>query len=204
MPHQDWAYLVLDQCLGLEYGYLVPRALDLEDSNGAVDGFSALGYSTGRQMMDPACSMHADRTWSGAESWLHDCVLEAGDSGGPIVPRGTLSVVALSASVRGDPHCPAGGAPHGPAPLARLSALCANVAVPLARDIIIRIEAARTAVGVQRALIAAGYDAGPLGAIDEPRAIAAIRQAQSDMGWAVTGQPTEALHKILWMNLRTS
>jgi HEAT repeat protein len=57
---------------------------------------------------------------------------------------------------------------------------------------------------VQRALIALSYDAGPLGAIDEPRAVAAIRQAQADMGWPVTGEVTDALRKILWLRIATS
>jgi hypothetical protein len=78
------------------------------------------------------------------------------------------------------------------------------MAVPLTRDIIARVEAARIAVGVQRALIALGYDAGPLGAIDEPRAIAAIEQVQRDMGWPVTGKPTHALCGILLLKVPTS
>jgi len=63
----------------------------------------------------------------------------------------------------------------------------AHLAVPLTRDIIDRVEAAYVAVAVQRVLIELGYDAGTLGAIDDPRASAAIRQVQREMGWAVTG-----------------
>jgi hypothetical protein len=205
-PHHDWAYLVLDPCLGPEFGHFVLRTLGPQDMNEAIGGFAALGYSTGRQMMDPACSVHAGRTGSGGAGWRHDCALEAGDSGGPIVRRGTISMVALSAGAASDPHDPRCGSRvrHRGAPLAHWSARCANVAVPLTGGIIARVEAARIAVGVQRVLIASGYDAGPLGAVDEPRAAAAIQQAQRDMRWPVTGEPTDALRKVLWLKLPTS
>ncbi|MGH6919643.1 MAG: peptidoglycan-binding protein [Geminicoccaceae bacterium] len=204
VPHHDWAYLVLDRCLGLEYGHFLLRAFDPQDLEEEIRGFAALGYSTGRQMMDPACSVHVDRTRT---SWLHDCALEAGDSGGPIIRRGTSTMVALGASVRTDPtepQCPSGGVRQRGAPLAHWSVGCANVAVPLTRDVVERVGAAQTAVGVQRALIALGYDAGPLGAIDEPRATTAIRQVQQEMGWPVTGKPTYALRKILWLKILVS
>jgi len=116
-------------------------------------------------------------------------------------------MVALNAGIvsdPGDPQCPRGGLRHRGAPLTHFNARCANVAVPLTRDIIARVEAARIAVGVQRALIALGYDAGPLGAIDEPRATTAIKHVQRDMGWPVTGEATDALRKILWLRTPTS
>jgi Putative peptidoglycan binding domain len=116
-------------------------------------------------------------------------------------------MVALGASVLTDPtepQCPTGGVRERGAPLAHWNMRCANVAVPLTADIIARAQAARVAVGVQRALIALGYDAGPLGAIDEPRALAAIKQVQRDMGWPVTGEPTDALRKILCLKTPTS
>ena len=103
-----------------------------------------------------------------------------------------------------DPSCPQGiGIGRGPS-LTHWNPRCANVAVPLTAEIIARIETARIAVGIQRALIAAGYDAGPLGAIEDPRAIAAIEQVQREMGWPVTGEPTDALRKILRLRLWTS
>jgi len=111
--------------------------------------------------------------------------------------------LALGTRRVGDPSaCPTGSTHRGGAPLAQLSTRCANVAVPLTKDIIDRVEAARVAVGVQRALIALGYDAGPLGGIDEPRASAAIRQVQHEMGWPVTGQPSDGLRKILILRLK--
>jgi hypothetical protein len=183
VPHHDWAYLVLDECLGLRFGHFVLRALDPQELERAIDGFTALGYSTGRQTVDPACSVHDDRTSSADRGWRHDCALEAGDSGGPIIGRGTLTMVALNAGIvsdPGDPQCPTGGVRHRGAPLTHFNIRCANLAVPLTRDMIASVEAARIAVGVQRALIALGYDAGPLGAIDEPRAIAAIGYRRGD------------------------
>jgi hypothetical protein len=206
-PHNDWAYLVLDRCLGYKYGYFSLRSLEADELEGGTDGFAAIGYSTGRQMVDPACSVHADRSAIAGKAWLHDCALAAGDSGGPIVKRGTLALVALGGSLLtdpGDPSCPTGGLQDGGAPLSRWSERCANLAVPLSWDIIDRVESAYCATRVQRALNQLGYDAGPLGAIDEPRAAEAIRQAQRDMGWAVTGEPSGALWKILWLRLPTS
>jgi hypothetical protein len=90
VPQHDWAYLALDRCLGQEFGHFVLREADLQDQG--TNGFAALGYSTGSQMADPSCSVHADRTASGGRGWLHDCTLEAGDSGGPIVKRDTFIV----------------------------------------------------------------------------------------------------------------
>jgi len=207
VPDRDWAYLVLDRCLGLEYGHFELHAFELDELTAETGGFAALGYSTGKQMLDPACSVHADRSGSGNRSLLHDCALEPGDSGGPIIKRGTLAIVGLSASIvtdPSDPSCPTGGIHYKGAALSRLKVRCANIAVPLLPDIIDRIEAARIATGVQRALTELGYDAGPLGAIDQPHAMAAIKQAQHDMGWPATGEPTEALRKILWLTRATS
>ena len=206
-PHNDWAYLVLDQCLGFKYGYFSLRSLEADELEGGTDGFAAIGYSTGRQMVDPACSVHAYRSAIGGKAWLHDCALSAGDSGGPIVKRGTLALVALGGSTLtdpGDPLCPTGDSQDSGAPLPRWSQRCTNVAVPLSWDIIDRVESAYCATGVQRALNQLGYDAGPLGAIDEPRAAAAIKHAQRDMGWAVTGESSGSLLKILQLRLPTS
>ena len=200
VPDHDWAYLVLDRCLGLEYGHFQLHELDLEDLKEPLGGFAALGYSTGKQMLDPACFVHAARSQTGNEAWLHDCALEAGDSGGPIIKRGTSALVALGASIvanPGDPGCPSGGLRYKGVPLAQLSIHCANVAVPLTRDTIERVQVAHIATAVQRMLNELGYDAGPLGAIDGPRAIAAIKEVQRDMAWPVTGEPTHSLWKIL-------
>ena len=198
-PHEDWAYLVLDQCLGREYGHFWLRDLGLDEPAGVVDGMVAFGYSSGRQMIDPTCSVHAVRGAGDQPSWHHDCALRAGDSGGPIAKRGSQTVVALGAGAvadPADPGCASGGV------LARWTARCANLAVPLTQEIIDQVKAAFIATGVQRALLALGYDAGPLGAIDEPRASAAIREVQQEMGWPATGAPTPGLLKILLLRLK--
>jgi len=201
IPHHDWAYLVLEQCLGL-YGHFVLRDLDLDEPAGAIDGFAAIGYSTGQQMIDPVCSLQVAPPPGGNRGWRHDCALDAGDSGGPILWRGTLTLVALGMGSVADPGgCPSGRGRLG-GPLARWTMGCANLAVPLTRDIIERVEAAHVAVAVQRALDELGYDAGALGAIDDPRASAAIRQVQREMGWAVTGEPGHPLLKILLLRLK--
>lgn len=193
----DWAYLVLDPCLGEEYGYFDLRSLDPDDPESKGEHFAAIGYSSGQQKLDPSCAIDPDGTMIRSGGWLHDCVLLEGDSGGPIVKRGTMTIVALGNSYLAGLNCPTGG--H--APLSRWDRRCANVAVPLSWDIIDRIRAASDAVDTQRALSRLGYETGPLGAIDEPRAAAAIRQAQHDMRWPVTGEPSCSFLKVLQLRL---
>jgi hypothetical protein len=106
-PEEDWAYLTLDDSFGIEHGWFDLREADVYEP--AIDrGFTATGYSAGRQMADPACAASADRA-DGAKEWLHDCATLAGDSGGPIFHAGTLTVVALAAARarrrRGAPAC---------------------------------------------------------------------------------------------------
>ena len=203
MPHQDWAYLVLDPCLGLEHGHFSLRDLELDEPGGAIDGFAAIGYSTGRQMVDPVCSVQVAPARGGNRSWRHDCALAPGDSGGPMIRRGTLTAVGLGAgSIASPAGCPARARRSRTRLSPNRTTDCANVAVPLTRAVIDRVEAARVAAGVQRALIALGYDAGPLGAIDDPRASAAIRQAQRAIGSTVTGEPSHGLWKILILRLK--
>jgi hypothetical protein len=200
-PGDDWAYLVLDRCLGRDYGYFRLRNMDADDFEANADGFTAIGYSSGVQMIDPACSVHVHPA-DGHGVWLHDCALLPGDSGGPILKRNALTIAAIGSSFlsdESDPTCRAQAI--SVSTVLDWHRNCANIAVPLSWEIIDRIEAAYVAVGVQRALSRLGYDAGPIGAIDETRAIAAIRQVQHNMGWIVTGEPTEALRKILILQL---
>src|SRR5215470_19375268 len=81
-PKEDWAYLVLDRCLGGEFGYLRMRAADPDDFGTEGVGFSAIGYSKGVQMIDPACSVYTEPEGIN-DVWPHDCALLPGDSGGP-------------------------------------------------------------------------------------------------------------------------
>jgi hypothetical protein len=204
---EDWAYLALDRCLGLEHGYFGLRSLDAGDLDTGEIGLSAIGYSAGRQMRDPVCTASPGEPFFRSGGWQHDCALLLGDSGGPIIRRGTLAVVALSGSyaagLHGLPCRSIVGAGDGDPPIPR-DGRCANLAVPMSPEVIGRIEAAQTATALQRVLNRLGYDAGPLGAIDDPRATAAIGRAERDMGWSVTGQPSDGLRKILALRLSLS
>jgi V8-like Glu-specific endopeptidase len=180
-PQEDWAYLVLEDCLGLDHGWFALREADVYEP--AVDrGFTATGYSAGRQMADPACTASAERA-DDAKAWLHDCATLAGDSGGPIFHAGTLTVVALASGTRAQ----AAGRSclsvvPGDAWFASWGSSCANVAVPVTSAMRERIRDASMTVGVQSLLTKVGYDAGPLGDIDSPRLQAAIAQAKRDIG----------------------
>jgi hypothetical protein len=201
VPENDWAYLTLDSCLGSRYGFF-----DLRDADAAppVDhGFSAIGYSAGRQMADPTCAARAALATDG-KGWLHDCALLPGDSGGPIFRGGTLTVVALASGYRaisGDRDCLAADPGAADDPFLAWGRGCANVAVPMTLAIRDQLCAADIAVGVQHALTELGYDAGPIGVIESPHAKAAIRQVEREMGWAVTGEPTDILNKVLQLRL---
>jgi hypothetical protein len=180
-PQEDWAYLVLEDCLGLRHGYFDLREADVYEP--AIDrGFTATGYSAGRQMADPACVAHADRA-DGAKGWLHDCATLAGDSGGPIFPAGTLTVVALASGYRAQSEGRAclTVAP-GDAWFATWGSGCANVAVPVSTAMRERIWDAYQMVSVQGILGKLGYQAGPLGDLESPQLQAAIAQAKRDIG----------------------
>ncbi|MGH6960263.1 MAG: hypothetical protein ACREE7_07260, partial [Dongiaceae bacterium] len=130
-PGNDWAYLVLDRCLGAKHGYFNLRLLEPEELTGSSDGFAAIGYASGRQMIDTGCSI---RSATAKGAWLHDCALLAGDSGSPIVRRGTLTLVGLGSSFvagSGEPSCTGDNA------LRRdWDDHCANLAVPVTWDMI--------------------------------------------------------------------
>ena len=180
-PEEDWAYLVLEDCLGFEHGYFDLREADLYEP--AIDrGFTATGYSAGRQMADPACAASADQG-ADAKGWLHDCATLAGDSGGPIFHAGSLTVVALASGTRAEA---AGRACLSVAPgdawFASWGSGCANVAVPVSTAMRERIWDAYQTVSVQALLTKLGYQAGPLGDIDSPQLQAAIAQAKRDVG----------------------
>lgn len=201
-PEQDWAYLTLESCLGSQLGYFELREADLYEP--PVDkGFTAIGYSTGRQMADPACAARADPGGAG-KGWVHDCALLPGDSGAPVFRGGTLIVVALGSGQRaqaGNGDCLAADPAAENDPLFAWGRGCANVAVPITAAVREKILAAGVAVEVQRLLARMGRDAGTLGAIDSPPAIAAFRQLQREMGWAATDEPTQCLNKLLALRL---
>jgi V8-like Glu-specific endopeptidase len=191
-PEEDWAYLTLDTCLGRQYGYFELREADLYEP--AVEqGFTAIGYSTGRQMADPGCLARADAS-AGGKGWLHDCALLPGDSGAPVFRASTLIVVALGSGHRAkgsDGACLAADPGAGDDPLFAWGRGCANVAVPITTAIREQVLNAEVAVDVQRQLAAMGRDTGTLGAIDSAQAIAAFQQLQREMGWDATGEPAQ-------------
>jgi len=199
-PGNDWVYLVLDRCLGAKYGYFSLRTLEPEDIEAGADNFVAIGYSSGRQMIDPTCAIRTGLGSKHAGTWLHDCALQAGDSGGPIVKHGTTTLVALGSgfvTAAGEQSCAVGD----DAVRFGWDDRCANLAVQLSGEIIDHVRAAEIAAGVQRALLQLGYNAGPLGSVDEPKARAAIEQFQRSVGLDVTGEATDSLWMILLLQL---
>ncbi|HEX6092424.1 MAG TPA: peptidoglycan-binding domain-containing protein [Dongiaceae bacterium] len=195
---EDWVYLVLDDCLGSKYGFFSVRPLEMEDLAAGSIEFSTIGYSSGRQMMDPRCRvLTGPAVYAGA--WSNNCVQLVGDSGGPIFVRDTMTLIALSSSA----IAKAGEASCASSMISNVrirnqgATSCANLAVPLSPAIASRISDAMVAVGVQRVLSKLGYDPGPLGAVDEPEARAAIEEAQRSIGLSVTGEPSHALWGVL-------
>jgi hypothetical protein len=197
VPENDWVYLTLDRCLGRTYGYFELRDADLPPP---VDhGFTAIGYSAGRQMEDPGCAARADPA-AGSKGWLHDCALLPGDSGGPIFRGGSLTVIALASGYRaisGERGCIPAKPGAADDPLLAWGGGCANIAVPMTTAIRDRICAAAVAVSAQWMLSKLGYDVGPIGTIESPQLAAAIRQVERRMHWPETGRPTYGLYKVL-------
>lgn len=200
-PGEDWVYLVLDDCLGFRYGHVNIRPLEDEEFAPNTLEFSTIGYSSGGQMVDPRCNLRGDDSAAKPGAWSHDCVLLPGDSGGPIFKRNTMTLVALGSGAVAKPGELSCSYSFIPGVRIRHEGAtdCMNLAVPITPDVLDRVIYAETATSVQRSLLQLGYDAGTLGVIDGPKAKAAIEQAQRDMGFHVTGEPTAALWKILVM-----
>ena len=197
-PGEDWAYLVLDNCLGRQHGSLDLARGGTSAARGE-DDFVAIGYSTGRQMIDPACGIYGERSDEGA-GWLHDCAVLSGDSGGPILRRDTNQVAAIARGVFDYGKCQARASRGFKALLTESDGLCGNLAVPVTPEMINVVHGAGMQVGVQRFLLQLGYDAGRLGAIDEAAAAAAIRR----FGLPVTGEPSQSLYNILCLRLKVA
>jgi len=184
-PEQDWAYLVLEHCFGARYGWFELREPTAYEP--PIDrGFSAIGYSAGRQMADPRCAARADPA-PGAQDWLHDCAALAGDSGGPMFRNGSLNVIAIASAYRAK----AGGRACGDDPASDWlgDGSCANVAVPVTAAMRAEVWEAMVRVGLQYLLSNAGYDTGPLGDISSPKLQAAIDGAERDLGWRLSEEP---------------
>ena len=157
-------------------------------------------------MQDPNCSV-AIATSGDNGGLRHDCALLAGDSGGPIVRNGTRSVIALGAghtSGLGQRPCVLNGGSVDGMAGSRWVRPCVNLAVPLSWAVIDRIRNAAVAVAFQRELPRFGYDAGPIGVIEDPRLASTIGRIQRELGWTVTGEPSCALLKFLQLARSTT
>jgi hypothetical protein len=195
-PAEDWVLLVLDSCIGIPHGSytLIDPAFD--DDMADNGGVAAIGYSAGRQMIDAQCSIRQVEGSAPDGALLHDCATLKGDSGGPIVKRGTNRVVAIASGYRaGSGNCASAfGYLQG-----QWNGGCTNIAVPLSYSVIARIESAMIAVETQRELLRLGYDAGTFGDIRRPVLAAAIRAAQKDLGFPVTGASGYAFETMLYL-----
>jgi V8-like Glu-specific endopeptidase len=203
-PEEDWAYLTLEPCLGTQYGYYDLREADLYEPP-VEKGFTAIGYSAGRQMVDPGCAARAD-AGAGGKGWVHDCALLPGDSGAPIFRAGTLTVVALGSGYRaqaGNGDCLAAMPRAGGDRPRAWGGGCANVAVPITTAIRDRTWDAMIGVCLQDVLARRGYDTGAPGVIEGPQLQAAIQQAQRDMGWNMSGRPLHHLCTMQCLRLAT-
>jgi hypothetical protein len=190
--------LALEDCLGDRHGHLQPYDAALNDDMPASGGFVAIGYSAGRQMVDSNCSVRLGGDNGIGATMLNDCATLPGDSGAPIVRRGTGRVVAIISSFH------AGFASVNCSAIRSVvhenwNPQCTNAAVPLSVTLIDRIEAVKCAIQVQNLLLRLGYDAGPYGVIDQPLLARAIKQVQLEIGMVPSGELSGNLSEILKM-----
>ncbi|MBI2717547.1 MAG: peptidoglycan-binding protein [Rhizobiales bacterium] len=193
-PGEDWVLLTLDKCLGQQYGYytLVDPAYD--DDAAESGSLAAIGYSSGRQMVDSRCSIHWDGRKLADGALFHDCATLQGDSGGPIVKRGTNRVVAIASGYRSGKGLCAVGTGYL---RWRWSGDCTNTAVPMSLAVTGRIDTAMAAARAQRELLRLGYDAGRPGDIADPKLAAAIRAFQRQARLLPTGEASWSLVALL-------
>lgn len=195
-PAEDWVVLALEDCLGSRFGFLKPFDAALNDDIPDRGGFSAVGYSSGGQMIDADCSIQAIRDGRAGSTIQHDCAAMSGDSGSPIIRRGTARVVAMVSSYHADwgtTRCRTAAGIAGGA----WTPQCTNVAVPLDAGLIDRIEGARDAILIQHWLLQLGYDAGALGVVEGPLLDRAIRRFQRDSELVPTGSIDANLYRGL-------
>ncbi len=198
-PANDWVLLALEDCLGKRYGYLQLYDAALNDDLPASGGFAAIGYSAGHQMVDPNCSIRLGGNSGISATMLNDCAALPGDSGAPIVRRGTSRVVAMISGFHagfGSIFCSL------PKEVVHENwdPQCTNGAVPFSAAIVDRIESVKLALEVQKLLLRLGYEVGPYGLIDQPQMAGAIKQLQLKMGMVPTGELSRALMVVLKMH----
>jgi hypothetical protein len=197
-PANDWVVLALEKCLGDLHGYLQPYDAALNDDIPESGGFVAIGYSAGRQMVDANCSIRLGGNSGTGATMLNDCAALPGDSGAPIVMRGTSRVVAMVSSFYagfGSTRCSS----FTEVVHEHWNPQCSNAAIPFSAALIDQIQAVRCAIQAQNMLLRLGYDAGPYGLIDRPQMASAIKQAQLEMGMIPSGEVSCTLSKLLKM-----
>jgi hypothetical protein len=198
-PANDWVVLALEECLGSRYGFLLPYEATLNNDIPDRGGFTAFGYSAGRQMVDSNCSIRLGGGSGSGATMLNDCAALPGDSGAPIVRRGTNRVVAMISGFHAGSSMSCSsfkGIVHEP-----WNQQCTNGAIPFSASLVERIDTANWATYAQSLLTRLGYDAGPYGFIDQPFLAKAITQVQLDMGMVPTGKWNTPLCEML--RLRT-
>jgi hypothetical protein len=194
---EDWVYLTAERCLGTKYGWLDVQGPGVHEFMADGASFSVIGYSMGNQMIDAECSLSDNDTTDRRNLVAHDCALQKGDSGAPIVKRGTRRVAAIgSAFLGGTTVRPCGDFASGL--IAQFSEPCSNLAVPLDRRLIERIQEVQVASGLQRHLRSMGYDVGELGAITNLQFASAIQDVRSKLGM-VDGGADHALLAVVWL-----
>lgn len=194
-PANDWVLLALEDCLGSWYGFLLPYEATLDDDMPDSGGFTAFGYSTGRQMVDSDCSIRLGGGSGSAATMLNDCAALHGDSGAPIIRRGTNRVVAMISGFHAGSSisCTSfNGVVYEP-----WSPQCTNGAIPFSASLIEQIERANWDTYAQSLLLRLGYDAGDYGVIDQLLLARAIKEVQTDMGMRPTGKMNTPLGEIL-------
>jgi hypothetical protein len=195
-PANDWVVLALEECLGNRHGYLQPYDAALNDDLPTSGGFAAIGYSAGRQMVDSSCSIRLGGDSGTGATMFNDCATLPGDSGAPIVRRGTGRVVAMVASFHAGLSSISCNSIHGVVH-EQWNSQCTNAAIPLSLPLNNRIEEVRYAIQAQNLLLRLGYDAGPYGVIDQPLLAKAIKQVQLEAGMVPSGEVSCSLINIL-------
>jgi hypothetical protein len=176
---QDWVYLMLDDCLGERFGFL-NLAVGAQDVLTDYDvQYASIGYSSGRQMEDPDCRMSSNDETARRKGLGHDCVMLAGDSGSPILKKGTRKVVAIGSGYLGGSRqkCIIGTS----GTMTSFISSCSNMAVGVSDEMIRKIVDASDAVSLQRLLAINGYQSGRPGDIQGAALQEAVAQVSLDL-----------------------
>ncbi len=171
--------------MGYRHGYLQPYDAALNDELPDRGGFTAVGYSAGRQMVDSNCSIRLGAGSGAGATMLNDCAALPGDSGAPIIRRGTGRVVAMIAGFHSGSSMSCNsfnGMVHDP-----WDSQCTNGAVIFSAALIDRINVASCAVWAQNRLLRLRYDAGPYGVIDHPLLAKALKKLALENGIVQSG-----------------